>query len=258
MEDIFQPLLYFWLLLEVTAMIINLFGNSVLIYVMSREKKLRKKSSFYIISIAVADLLTCVFTIPLILIRIKVLQTMYLKDKDPVKEIIPERHCIWLLSIMHFLTMASVFQFLFVSIDRYWAICQPKFYLKRTAKFTKCVSLMCWISGFIVGMTPWMSQKTGKKCNLHESHYIFLSSATLLILAVVIVLYCMIYRAFKKQVIMKLHSICHCHCHCVTRVKDFRTSRIQKLKLVCPVDMKSELPKLCFMSLELLWSVGFL
>lgn len=191
----FVILAYLWLLLELIAIIFSVFGNCVVIYVMTVERKLRKKSTLYIISIAIADLLCSVFVIPLAITRIEILR----KLKDIIPEI-PKVYCIWVLSIVLSLTMASVFQLLFVSVDRYWAICHPTFYLKRTAKFTKCVILLCWIAGFIFGMTPVFTQQTGDECNLHPNLYVLLSNVTVATLVVVIVLYGLIYRTFKIQV----------------------------------------------------------
>lgn len=51
-------------LLEVSAFVFCVFGNSIVIYVMTRQKKLRRKSNYYIISVAVADLLIGLIGIP--------------------------------------------------------------------------------------------------------------------------------------------------------------------------------------------------
>lgn len=196
MADVFTILLYTWIVLELIAIIISLFGNAVVIYVMSREKKLRKKSSLYIVAIAITDFLTCSFIVPLIITRTEMLQRIGLGE-EAMK--IP-RHCIWILSIAYSLTLSSVFQLLFVSLDRYWAICQPKFYLKRTKRFTKCVISICWIIGFLIGMTPVMTNLTGGKCNQHPIIYFIASSITVLSFVIIVVLYSLIFRAFRKQV----------------------------------------------------------
>lgn len=51
-------------LLEAWAFVFGVFGNFVVIYVMTREKKLRRKSNYYIISVASADLLIGLIGIP--------------------------------------------------------------------------------------------------------------------------------------------------------------------------------------------------
>lgn len=43
----------------------SIIGNSIVIYVISRDKKLKTKSSYHILSVATADLLIGLFGIPL-------------------------------------------------------------------------------------------------------------------------------------------------------------------------------------------------
>lgn len=53
------------IILEVIAFILSVIGNSVVIYVMTREKKLKRKSNIYILSVAVADFLVGIVAIPI-------------------------------------------------------------------------------------------------------------------------------------------------------------------------------------------------
>lgn len=50
--------------LEAWAFVFGVFGNVLVIYVMTRKKKLRRKSNYYIISVATADLLVGLIGIP--------------------------------------------------------------------------------------------------------------------------------------------------------------------------------------------------
>lgn len=43
----------------------NVIGNAVVIYVISRDRKLKSKSNYHIMSLAVADLIIGLFGIPL-------------------------------------------------------------------------------------------------------------------------------------------------------------------------------------------------
>lgn len=56
-----------FVIVETIAIIPCLFGNFVVIYVMSREKNLMRKSNFHILSVAVADFLMGFIGIPLVL-----------------------------------------------------------------------------------------------------------------------------------------------------------------------------------------------
>lgn len=51
----------------------SVIGNSVVIYVISRDEKLKSKSNYHILSVAVADLLIGLLGIPLGVIAVSVL-----------------------------------------------------------------------------------------------------------------------------------------------------------------------------------------
>lgn len=53
-----------YVLFDVTAIVLSVVGNSIVIYVMTRDKKLRRTSNYYIILVAVADLLVGSIGIP--------------------------------------------------------------------------------------------------------------------------------------------------------------------------------------------------
>jgi hypothetical protein len=47
-----------------------IFGNAVVIYVICRDKKLKSKSSYHILSVAVADFIVGIFIIPFNLVTV--------------------------------------------------------------------------------------------------------------------------------------------------------------------------------------------
>lgn len=51
--------------LEPCALLFSVVGNIIVIYVMTRSEKLTKQSNFYIVSLAIIDLLSGLITIPL-------------------------------------------------------------------------------------------------------------------------------------------------------------------------------------------------
>lgn len=51
-------------LAESFSFVIGVFGNSVVIYVKTREKKLRRQTNFYVLSITIANLIAGLFVIP--------------------------------------------------------------------------------------------------------------------------------------------------------------------------------------------------
>lgn len=52
-------------IVEFSLFLCSIIGNSVVIYVISRDKKLKSKSNYHILSVATADLLIGLFGIPL-------------------------------------------------------------------------------------------------------------------------------------------------------------------------------------------------
>lgn len=186
--------LYFlWVLLETTSVIISVFGNFLVIYVMSKEKKLRQKSyTILIISIAVSDELSSIFVIPLILIR-------SIKFWDPLFEINLE-FCLLFTSILLILTTITFLQLVCVSLDRLWAICYPISYKKNSTKSAKIVIFLTWILGSIFGMIPLTMSWTGKDCSMHIFHYYFWAVLGLFSTIVVTIMYILMYKAIAKQV----------------------------------------------------------
>lgn len=65
MSEILATILQVTLLIFNFAMFLSsVVGNSVIIYVISRDEKLKSKSNYHILSVAVADLLIGLFGIP--------------------------------------------------------------------------------------------------------------------------------------------------------------------------------------------------
>lgn len=160
---LYKILFSLWGFLEIIIVVISLFGNSIVIYVMSREKKLRKKSSFYIVSLAVADLLTCVFTIVMTVMRsFKFLDHEY---EFPVKL------CYVLNSLLLMLTTVSIFQLVFVAADRYWAVCLPISYHRRTPRFAKFIICLCWLIGLTFGLCSSLVGQLGSRELFAACHF---------------------------------------------------------------------------------------
>lgn len=52
-------------IVDLCLFLCSIIGNSIVIYVISRDKKLKSKSNYHILSVATADLLIGLFGIPL-------------------------------------------------------------------------------------------------------------------------------------------------------------------------------------------------
>lgn len=90
-------------------------GNGLVIVAFHRERRLRRRTNYYIISLAVADLLVGLIGIPC-----AVLASMGLP-----------RHlhlCLFSVSLIIVLCTISILSLVAVSADRYWAILYPMAY----------------------------------------------------------------------------------------------------------------------------------
>lgn len=181
-----------WFFLELSSITISLFGNSIVIYSMCSGRILQKKSSYYIISIAVADLVSSLFVFVLTTFR-----TALFWDSSIS---ISPRLCLWMTSLLLVLTTASILQLVCVSIDRYWAICHPISYHLRETRYAQYVIVVCWLSGIAFGLTPLYANWIGENCTLDIRNLLMLAGLGFFSAVIIIVLYSLIYRRLLKLV----------------------------------------------------------
>ena len=95
------------------------FGNLLVILVFILDKRLRKVTNFYIISLATADFFVGLVGVPsAILTRIGIPQNSFFT-------------CLTMLSLLVVLCTISILNLVAVSLDRYWAILHPLDYHRR-------------------------------------------------------------------------------------------------------------------------------
>jgi len=117
-----DPLLY--TLVEGIVAIGAFIGNLLVVIVFIQDKRLRKVTNFYIISLAIADLLVGLIGIPsAILTRIGIPRDSF-------------NVCLGMLSLLVVLCTISILNLLAVSLDRYWAILHPLDYHRRISGMT--------------------------------------------------------------------------------------------------------------------------
>lgn len=103
---------------EVVVAVCAVIGNALVIIVFSKDRKLRRRTNYYIISLATADLLVGLFAIPFaILASIGLPTNLYA--------------CLFTVSVLVVLCTISIFCLVAVSIDRYWAILHPMGYSRN-------------------------------------------------------------------------------------------------------------------------------
>lgn len=109
---------YYYTVLELLVALVACVGNALVITVFHRERRLRKRTNYYIVSLAMADFLVGVLGIPFaILASIGLPTNLY--------------GCLLTLSTLVVLCTISIFCLVAVSIDRYWAILYPLAYSRN-------------------------------------------------------------------------------------------------------------------------------
>lgn len=104
--------------LEILVAFFAIVGNAMVIIVFHRERRLRRRTNYYIVSLALADLLVGLLGIPFaILASIGLPKNLY--------------SCLFTVSLLIVLCTISIFCLVAVSIDRYWAILYPLAYSRN-------------------------------------------------------------------------------------------------------------------------------
>ncbi|XP_076306454.1 adenosine receptor A2b-like [Tachypleus tridentatus] len=137
-------------LLELTVAVIAVVGNIVVMIAFRLDKRVRKKTNFYIFSLATADLLVGLVGVPSAILT---------------KLGLPEGSfsgCITMLSLLVVLCTISILNLLAVSVDRYWAVLHPFSYRRKfTGRGVIAIILGCWLSGNCIGFSPLFGWNSG-------------------------------------------------------------------------------------------------
>lgn len=185
-----------YVVLESLVAIFAVVGNALVIIVFYRERRLRRRTNYYIISLALADFLVGFFGIPFaILASIGLPKNLYA--------------CLFTTSSLVVLCTISIFCLVAVSIDRYWAILHPLAYSRnvRTKTAIGIISL-CWFFGSLLGFLPvfgWHSETDSDMCFftaiMDYNYLVFLYFTTIITPSIILaVFYGLIYRVILKQV----------------------------------------------------------
>ncbi|XP_054168224.1 adenosine receptor A1-like [Oppia nitens] len=136
-----EPLLY--TLVEGIVAIGAFIGNLLVVIVFIQDKRLRKVTNFYIISLAIADMFVGLIGIPsAILTRMGIPRDSF-------------NSCLAMLSLLVVLCTISILNLLAVSLDRYWAILHPLDYHRKISETTAMIIIIsCWILGAFIGFLP--------------------------------------------------------------------------------------------------------
>uniref|UniRef100_A0AAN0LHF2 G protein-coupled receptor n=1 Tax=Polyphagotarsonemus latus TaxID=1204166 RepID=A0AAN0LHF2_9ACAR len=158
-----NSLIIFSMIFMVIVNLVVIFGNLLVIISVFLYSKLRTVTNFFIVSLAVADLLLGLTVLPYSLTQ-TISKTWYFG----------EIWCLGWLVIDVWLSTASILNLVAISVDRYLAITQPlKYRTLMTAKRAKTIIASAWILSFLICFPPlvgWNQQGSGLiKVNLTKT-----------------------------------------------------------------------------------------
>lgn len=174
-------------------------GNLAVLVCFARERRLRRRlTNYYILSLAVADLLVGSLAIPF-----AVLTRVGLPHDSPLA-------CVAMLSFIVVLCTVSILHLVAVSVDRYWAILYPLAYQRLASEGVVVgVVFACWLAGFMLGFLPLLGWHDSKAASsgaclflpvMKYSFLVFLYFATIVYPALLIAFfYVRIYSVVRKQ-----------------------------------------------------------
>ncbi|XP_011340162.1 adenosine receptor A2b isoform X2 [Ooceraea biroi] len=186
---------------ETLVAICAVFGNGLVIIVFGKERRLRRRTNYYIVSLAAADLLVGLFAIPFAILANIGLPTNL-------------HACLFTTSLLVVLCTISIFCLVAVSVDRYWAILHPMGY-SRTMRTKTAIGIICacWVAGTLVGFLPLFGWNAGEPSDhrclftqvMDYNYLVFLYFATIIFPALLIAaFYAHIYRVIVKQQIVTM------------------------------------------------------
>ncbi|XP_063821946.1 adenosine receptor A2b-like [Ostrinia nubilalis] len=181
--------------LEILVALVAVVGNAMVIYVFRRDRRLRRRTNYYIVSLATADFLVGLLGIPFaILASVGLPRNLYA--------------CLFTVSLLVMLCTISIFCLVAVSVDRYWAILHPMCYSRNVRTKTAIVIIsVCWVAGAGVGLLPlfgWHAAESAPGCYFVDvmdyNYLVFLYFATIVTPSVLLAaFYAHIYRVVVKQ-----------------------------------------------------------
>lgn len=136
---------------EIPIAIAATFGNALVIWAVYYNKRLRSVTNYYIVSLAIADMMVGMFAIPFSL---------------ATNAGLPHNNfyaCLFTNSFVVALTQSSIFGLLAVALDRFFAVTRPfKYRRVATSKCAIMILLATWVLAFIIGLTPLFGWNMGE------------------------------------------------------------------------------------------------
>ena len=117
-------------------------GNSVAIVVLTRKKLLRKRTSYFLISLAVADMTVGIFSVPTFIYQLVCFWQNGFVTQSTVLNIVK--------ALDVFCGLASTFTLTIIALERVYAICFPLRHRTSTRRLYNALISLVWIlAGFL-------------------------------------------------------------------------------------------------------------
>ncbi|XP_076017967.1 adenosine receptor A1-like [Genypterus blacodes] len=145
-----------YIAMEIIIALLAIVGNFLVCLAVTWNKKLRTVTNYFLVSLAVADILVGLVAVP----------CAVLTDLGRPRYNLPL--CLILLSILMALTQSSILSLLAVAAERYVAILMPFHYQRvMSPRNARLALLLTWVLGTITGTVPLMDWQRQPA----DSHY---------------------------------------------------------------------------------------
>jgi len=135
---------------EIVCAVVSFIGNLLVLIAFVRFRRIRSVTNYYVMSLAVADLLVAVVGIPSALATSVGLPRHF-------------RLCLFMNSILMMLCTGSILSLVAVTVDRFWAIVRPLTYtVDMTARRAQIVIACSWTTATVIGLLPAAGWNAGE------------------------------------------------------------------------------------------------
>ncbi|XP_013390414.1 adenosine receptor A1 [Lingula anatina] len=139
-----------YLAAELLIAVVAIFGNSLVIYVVLKNRRLRTVTNYFITNLALADLLVGLIGIPFAI----------LSDNNLPRDFYG---CLLVNSMLVVLTQSSIFSLLAIALERFAAIKSPfKYQALWTKKLAMILNALTWIFSILIGLVPVFGWNLGQ------------------------------------------------------------------------------------------------
>nr|XP_033804667.1 5-hydroxytryptamine receptor 2A [Geotrypetes seraphini] len=194
-------------LLTVTVIVVTIAGNILVILAVLLEKKLQNATNYFLMSLAIADILLGFLVMP-----VSMLNILYDYEWPLHRKLCP----VWIYLDVLFST-ASIMHLCAISLDRYIAIRNPIHHSRfnsRTKAFTKIVAVWTISVGISMPVPVFGLQDDSKvfnqeNCYLSDENFILVGSfvAFFIPLIIMVVTYFLTIRSLQKEATLCFHNL---------------------------------------------------